>query len=170
MYASDQLLPDYNLLSLTLKHGINHREGIMQGILPLMDAFGTNFFMFRHSSGMSILNEAIYYFNSYLLRIILECAVRKRTKVSFLLSNKSQVWDPISSSLNVNKEHVTKRSPKTLYVMLKYLLKRVTHEVEVERILTHSLVPILQHYPTIFIRIIRDPRLFAPGHEIEVRF
>lgn len=165
------MLPDYSFLSLTLSHGINHKEGIKQDILPLIEEFGLNFFMFRHPSGMSILNKAICYFNSYLLRAILQYALKKKKiKVSFLISDKSQVWDPISSFLVANEEHVTKRSPKTLHVMLKYLLKRVTHEVEVERILTRSLVPILQHYPTIFIRTIRDPRLLAPGHEIEVRF
>jgi len=167
-YASERLLPDYNFLSLTLDHYMSRTEGIIRDVLPLIDQFGINFFLFRHPSGMSILHEAIYHLNNCLLKSILQYVLKKKIRVSLLLPKVSHAWTSTSSDRNVIQASIAGRSPKTLGVALKYLLKRVTHEVEVASILTSSLVDILQVYPTIFIRTIRDPRLLSHGCEIEV--
>jgi len=168
VYASERLLPDYNFLSLNLGDDMSGKEGIKRNVLPLTDEFGINFFMFLHPSGMSILHEAIFQFNNYLLKAILHYVLKKEAKVSFLCSNKANVWAPTSEYHNLIEACVAGRSPKTLIIMLKYLLKRVTHETEVIAILTNSLVHILHTYPNIFIRTIRDSKMLGTMFEIEV--
>lgn len=167
-YASEQLLPDYNFLSLTLFNSTKRKEVIRKEIIDFIDRFGINFFMFLHPSGMSILHEAIYQFNNYLLKAILHYVLKKKVKVSFLCSNKAKVWAPTSEYHNLIEATIDGRSVKTLIVLIKYLLKRVTHEIEVIAILTESLESILQVYPNTFIRTIRDPRMLRLGQEIEV--
>lgn len=170
VYASEQLLPDYNFLYLTLGDDISRKEGIKRDIVPLIDEVGINFFMFQHPSGMSLLDETIYHCNNHLLRAILIYVLKKRIKVSFLTREMLGTLLSKSHYHNAVEASVEKRSPNTLGIILKYLLKRVTHEVEVATILSSSLGDILQVYPTIFVRTIHDPRIWGAGHEIEVRF
>jgi len=144
------------------------KEGIKQEVQPLINQFGVNFFNLRHSSGMSIFEEAICYFNSDLLRAILQYVLKKKIKVSFLMQKTLEGSTPISISHNVIEASIARRSPKTLGIVLKYLIRRVTHEVELAAILTRSLVLILPYYPSIFIHTIRDCNVLGPAHEIEV--
>jgi len=96
--------------------------------------------------------------------------LRKNVKISFLVRETSKDSTSRSKGHNMIEASIIGRSPKTLCVVLKYLLQRVTHEAEVATIMTHSLVRILQHYKAIFTRVIRDPRLLSPAQEIKVRF
>lgn len=168
VYAGERLLPDYNFLSLILAQDMSRKEGVKRDIVPLIQEFGINFFNFRHPSGRSILEEAIYSFNNDLLKAILRYVLKQKVKISFLTRDASEDSSSTSKPCNVIETSIAGRSPKTLCVVLKYLLRRVTHEDEIAKILTNSLVSILQRYKAIFTRAIRDRRLLSPGQEIKV--
>eukprot|EP00210_Caulerpa_lentillifera_P009187 g8759.t1 len=166
-YASERLLPDYHFLALN--GVIENKEVIKKEIVPMIDLFGVNFFNFQHHNGITILNEALWYFNNDLSRTILQYALKKSIKVSFLISKTSISWRPISAFRNMIDTSIAGRSPHTLKVMLKYLLERVTHEVEIVTILGDSLIHILQECPRIFVGIIKDFRMLGLFHDIEVQ-
>eukprot|EP00210_Caulerpa_lentillifera_P009189 g8761.t1 len=165
-YSSDRLLPDYHFLDLN--GAIENKEAIKKEIIPMIDIFGANFFQFRHPSGMSVLNEAMWYFKNELSKTILQYAAKKKIKLTFLLLKLPHIWTPMSDYHNAIEATIARRSPHTLMLMLKYLLERVTHETEVVTILKHSFIYILQEYPRIFLHIVKDFRILGLWHDIEV--
>eukprot|EP00210_Caulerpa_lentillifera_P009493 g9053.t1 len=166
VYASENLLPDYHFLALN--RATQSKEAIKKEIGNMMSKFGINFFKFRHPSGMSVLDEAIWFLDNSFTRAILDYAAKDKIKVSFLCPSNPVVHLPMEKYGNIIENSIAARSPKTLKIALKYLLERVTQEAEISTILKQSLVHILQEYPQVFERVIRDPRILGSRHEIRV--
>eukprot|EP00210_Caulerpa_lentillifera_P009517 g9076.t1 len=166
VYGSATLLPDYHFLSLN--HAIGSRRAIKNEVAPMIDTYGLNFYQFRHPSGLSILDEALWYVNNILTKTLLHYAAKNKVKVSFMFPKEhNDKKTPINYS-NMIEVLIDRKSPKTLKITLKYLLERVTHEAEAAMIFEHSLPLILQKYPKIFACVIRDRRFLGSRHDIEV--
>eukprot|EP00210_Caulerpa_lentillifera_P009494 g9054.t1 len=165
-YGSATLLPDYHFLSLN--HAIGSKSAIKNEVVQLIDTYGLNFIQFRHPSGLSILDEAMWYVNNTLIKTLLLYVSKKKVKVSFMFPRKNvDEKTPIGYS-NMIEVLIAGKSPKTLKITLKYLLERVTHEAETATTFECSLPLILQKYPKIFACVIRDRKFLGSRHDIEV--
>ena len=65
---------------------------------------------------------------------------------------------------------IENRSPEIASKIIQYLMKRVTHEDQMSRILKTSLVPMIQRYPKIFAKTLHHPKLFSTVANIRVCF
>lgn len=166
VYASEGLLPDYH--ALALNHDIESEEAIKKEIVPMIDRFGNNFFNFRHVSEVSILDGAVRYSNNTLLKTVLKYALKKEVKVSFLIKKKTKIWTQVCEDANYMEACIVGRSPKTLQIIVQYMLKRVCHEHELAKVLTRSLLDSLREYPHVFLLLMQNPELLGHQREIEV--
>eukprot|EP00210_Caulerpa_lentillifera_P006591 g6296.t1 len=166
VYGSSHLLPDYHLLSVN--GAIGSKDAIKKQVVQMIEEFGVNFFQYRHPSGMSILNEAIWCLNNSLAKIILQYATKNKIKVSFSCPAILDVPVPMADLNNVTEVAIVGKSPKTLKITLKYLLDRVTHEADMCSMFKDSLLHILAEYPRIFAHVIQDVRVLGSQHKIEI--
>ena len=65
---------------------------------------------------------------------------------------------------------IKNRSPEIASKIMEYLMKRVTHEDQMSRILKKSLVSMIQRYPKIFADTLHHPELFSTVADIRVCF
>eukprot|EP00210_Caulerpa_lentillifera_P006592 g6297.t1 len=165
IYASEDLLPEYQ--SLSLLYEVKENSVVKKDIERLLASCGANFFNFRHPSGLTVLMEAALCLKRPLLEIILEYALKNQIKVSFLTQEYNRIQNPLSRYHNLVDACVHKSSPETVKIIMYYLVNQVTHETEFNLILTQSLANVhCSHYP-IFENLFHRSFLFIRVCEVE---
>jgi len=167
VYASQDLLPDYH--SLSLLYDIKNKTVVKRETERLLESFHSNFFTFQHPCGMSVPLDAIDFLNKPLLCSVLNFAYKNNTKVSFLLSRKNQTQSPLGEYHNAVEASLARKSPEIVEIIMSSLLNGVTHEAELDSILTHCLIDVHLGYSHIFERVISSPNLFVNICELEVK-
>eukprot|EP00210_Caulerpa_lentillifera_P006593 g6298.t1 len=165
IYASEDLLPDYH--SLSLLYSIKNKSVVTMNIKNQLSSFGANFFNFKHASGLTLLTEATLNLNKPLLEIILEYGYHNEVKVSFLMRRNDKCKDPLCSYHNTVEACLYKRSPEIVKIIMHYLLKRLSHEAELDSLLTRSLTDVQCSYSPIFESSIRNTALFKTVCRLE---
>eukprot|EP00210_Caulerpa_lentillifera_P006590 g6295.t1 len=166
IYASEDLLPDYH--SFSLLYSIKNKLLVRTKIQDQLNSFGANFFNFKHPSGLTLLTEATLNLNNDLLEIIFEYGKKNEVKVSFLMPRDSKHKDTPCHYHNAVEACLYKRSPEIVKLIMHYLLNRLTHEAELDSILTRSLTDVESLYGPIFDDVIHNTALFQTVCKFEV--
>eukprot|EP00210_Caulerpa_lentillifera_P009516 g9075.t1 len=166
VYSSQHLLPDYH--SLSLLYEIKNKAVVRNDIQKQLTSFGPNFFNFKHPNGLTVLMDAILGLNKPLLEIILAYADNNKIKVSFLMPKEGEEEeDSHAVERNAVEACLHQRSPEIVNVIMRYLLKQITHEAEFDSILTRSLTDVQRTYGPIFDSVIHNTALFKTVCKIE---
>jgi len=93
-----------------------------------------------------------------------------RSKFGAVLDKLSQVlvYDAMLGYVNAVEASLMRRPPKIVKMVIHAVLKRVTHEAELSRILKRSLIHLHHTYPEIFQPVIEGSALFNEVCKIEV--
>lgn len=167
-YASDGMLPDYDSFDLTSRWMEN--DVMLEKLESLLNQYGVSFMNCLHSCGTSFLVKAILKANPRVIEKLFKHALKCRIKISLFLKKELFVDGKLRSiSLSLVVVSILTSAPLAVTAMMNYLVKRITHEQEVNDTLELTLNLIGFTYPNILFDVLNSPNLFGSCNEIKVR-